>query len=185
MGCEPGAVSPREARIRRAHLVGPGQRVLQIGLSPRHHATGGVLPAPTGLMVLEADLYFADETRMTEASLVVLAEEGRDAGMAVLVRELGRPAFRAELPGYGDVVLGWRAGRTLAMARFTDLDVIHLTISLDQPEDAIAGPSVLLFEGLMEYATRRARLGASAQLEIQVRQLLDWVELARSSVRTR
>ncbi|GAB4373864.1 MAG: hypothetical protein Kow0062_11320 [Acidobacteriota bacterium] len=185
LGAGPAAVPRAGARVHEARLAGPLYPYLQIALAPRRQATRGVLPSPTGLLVLEADLYFAEETRLTEASLLVLAEAGRRDGLLALEREFGRPAFRARLPGDGDLVVGWRAGRALALARVTDLDVIHLTLSLDDPDDAVAGPTTLLFEGLETYARRRETQGATAELEIEVRRLLDWVELARSAVRAR
>lgn len=184
IGAGPEAVPTGRARVRRARLEGPSSRCLQLALAPRHHATGGVLPSPTGLMVLEADLYFSHDSSLSEGSLLVLAEGGREAGVTLLEREFGRPAFRAVLPGDGDLVLGWRAGRSLAMARVTDLDVMHLTVAADDPDDPLAGPSALLFEGLAEYARRRAARGPSAELEIEVRQLLDWVEQARMMIRS-
>lgn len=174
---------PRNAQ-RQTLIAGPA-RYVRIGLGATTDAKEGVLPAPKGLDVLDADLYFADGRALTEVSMLVAATRGRDAGIEVLVGALGPPEFETVLPGNDDIALGWRASDGFVLATFTDLPVFRVNAFSNQPEDLMAGASMVLFEGLAHYAARLEDGESRDALDRQLLELMDWVEMARGALRPR
>lgn len=160
-------------------------RYVRVGLKLQDAGPRSVLPAPQGLEVLDANLYFAEGRALTEVGMLVAAQEGIDRGLERLVSALGAPDFQTTLPGNQDLVVGWRAAEGYVLATFTDLPVFRLNAFADAPEDLMAGASIVLFEGIADYALRVEQGESRVVLDRELRELMDWVEMARGSLRPR
>lgn len=169
---------------RRGRYLSAGDdRYLHVALRPESASAHDVLPAPAGLSVVDADLYFADGERLTEASLLVMTRIGRKNAIDRLVAHLGPPEFETNLPGNRDLAIGWRRGEGYLLASFTDLPVFKISAFEDRPDDLLAGSSIVLYEGLSIYATRVASGEAPAICAEELREIVDWVGMARDTLR--
>ena len=176
----------REPLPRRGRYLSAGNdSYLHVALRPESAMRHDVLPAPEGLSVVDADLYFADGERLTEASLLVMTRIGRKNAIDRLVAHLGPPEFETNLPGNRDFAIGWRRGEGYLLASFTDLPLFKINAFEDRPDDLLAGSSIVLYEGLSIYASRVASGEAPAVCAEELREIVDWVGMARETLRPR
>jgi hypothetical protein len=171
-----------EAGRRQFIEAGP-DRYLHVALTPPRGADARSISAPSGLRVVDADLYFADGETLKEASLLLRTTRGRKNAIEQLVAHLGSPEFEAVLPGNLDLALGWRTPRGYLVASFTDLPIVHVSAFSNDPTDLMAGSSIVLFEGLSAYADRLHAGAPRGQVESELREILDWYDVAREVLR--
>ena len=185
LGGAPDGIEARPLSREGRYLSAGDDSYLHVALRPRSAEEYDVLPAPEGLSVVDADLYYAGGERLTEASLLVMTRIGKKSAIDRLIALLGAPEFAINLPGNTDLAIGWRRGRGYLLASFTDLPIFKISAFEDRPDDLLAGSSIVLYEGLSIYATRVEAGEPPADCAAELREIVDWVGMARDTLRPR
>jgi hypothetical protein len=143
------------------------------------------MPAPQGLSVLGADLFFVGGNELIETSMLLRADTGKEQAIDELERRWGTPDFEVVLPGSLTMIVGWRGPASYALATFSDLQVFELSIFEDRPEDLIAGTQIVLYEGLLRCAEQLDAGQSPDDVMPQLMEIVRWVEDARRVIRPR
>ncbi len=147
---------------------------------PLEELAGGVLPAPSGLRVLDGELYFQQKhSALVQASLIVEATASTETAIKTLEDWLGDADFEIVLPGSLNLVIGWRTPAGYLMGTFSDLSIFQLSAFPDRPADLLAGSQIVLYEGLANYSRGLAEGATASDLLPALERVVRWVEATR------
>lgn len=163
--------------------LGAGEAVyLQMSLasSPGQAA---LLPSPDGMQVVQGQLFFVGEGRLIEATLTLDSTANSQQALEELSRQIGPPEFSMTLPGSIDLFVGWRFEKGCALATFDDSQRFQLSAFAAEPDDALVGPQLVLFDHLSQYARRKSEGVAEDVLVQDLLEVVGWLEAERSNIR--
>jgi hypothetical protein len=179
LGATPEEIEARLGGERLGFVAAGPDRYLHLALQD-----GAQRPSacPAGLDVLDGDLYFLGGRSLIEASLFVSAPAGSRGAIDTMIAELGEPDFEVLLPGSLGLSIGWRSKQSYVLAFFTDLPVFRLNAFQPNPDDLLAGSSLVLFEALDHFADRVAAGVPAREAERDLRDVVAWVDMAREKL---
>ncbi len=147
----------------------------------RAELEGGVLPAPSGLRVLDGDFYFhPEEDGLVQVSLLIEATSTTEHAIDQLEGWLGAAEFEIVLPGSLNLIIGWKTPGGYLMGTFSDLAIFQLSAFPDEPADLLAGSQIVLYEGLANFSRGLADGAPESELLPELERVVRWVESTRS-----